>query len=49
MNIDQLRTKIEEICTELNTSELEPKTRIKLENELEQACISYYKLRKVSA
>lgn len=49
MKLDELRAKIEEICNELNVSDLEPKTRIKLEHELEQVCISYYKLRRVSA
>lgn len=49
MNLDELRAKIENVCTALNNPNLEPRVRTQLENELEQVCISYYKLRKFSA
>ncbi|MPL63533.1 hypothetical protein SDC9_09173 [bioreactor metagenome] len=46
MNIDELRLKIEELCIALNTSNLDPRIRTMLEDELEQTCINYYKLRR---
>lgn len=49
MNLDELREKIEKICAALNNPNLEPRVRTQLENDLEQACISYYKLRKFTA
>jgi len=49
MNIDELQAKIAEICTSLNSSNLDAITKNKLENELEEVCITYYHLRKYSA
>lgn len=49
MNIDELRAKIEEICVALKNPNLELITKNRLQNELEQVCIDYYKLRKFSA
>lgn len=49
MNLDELRAKIEKVCVALNDPNLELQKKSQLENELEQACISYYKLRKLSA
>lgn len=49
MNIDELQTKIAEICAALNNNTLDVMTKNKLENELEEVCINYYHLRKFSA
>lgn len=47
MSIDELRTKIEEICNNLSSQALDPVTKNRLENELEDVCIKYYKLRRL--